>query len=53
MVTTVCFVDDVLKAFKECFRVLKNSGTILIGFVDRESTIGKIYQANKRKKSIL
>ncbi|AIS52910.1 methylase involved in ubiquinone/menaquinone biosynthesis [Thermoanaerobacter kivui] len=49
MVTTVCFVDDVLKSFKECFRVLKNSGTILIGFVDRESTIGKIYQANKEK----
>ncbi|MDI3310108.1 MAG: class I SAM-dependent methyltransferase [Thermoanaerobacterium sp.] len=49
MVTTVCFVDDVLKSFKECFRVLKNSGTILIGFVDKESTIGKIYQANKEK----
>lgn len=49
MVTTVCFVDDVLKSFKECFRVLKNNGTILIGFVDRESTIGKIYQANKEK----
>ncbi|WP_029688257.1 class I SAM-dependent methyltransferase [Thermoanaerobacter sp. A7A] len=49
MVTTVCFVDDVLKSFKECFRVLKNSGTILIGFVDRESTIGKIYQTNKEK----
>lgn len=49
MVTTVCFVDDVLKSFKECFRVLKNNGIILIGFVDRESTIGKIYQANKEK----
>ncbi|HHW57858.1 MAG TPA: class I SAM-dependent methyltransferase [Clostridia bacterium] len=49
MVTTVCFVENVLKSFKECFRVLKNNGTILIGFVDRESTIGKIYQANKEK----
>ncbi|MGB9678524.1 MAG: class I SAM-dependent methyltransferase [Thermoanaerobacteraceae bacterium] len=49
MVTTVCFVDDVLKSFKECFRVLKDSGIILIGFVDRESTIGKIYQENKEK----
>lgn len=49
MVTTVCFVDDVLKSFKECFRVLRNGGTILIGFVDRESTLGKIYQANKDK----
>jgi len=49
MVTTVCFVDDVLKSFKESFRVLKDSGIILIGFVDRESTIGKIYQQNKEK----
>jgi ubiquinone/menaquinone biosynthesis C-methylase UbiE len=49
MVTTICFVDDAPKALKECFRVLKNNGTILIGFVDRDSTIGKIYQANKEK----
>ena len=49
MVTTICFVDDAPKALKECFRVLKNNGTILIGFVDRDSTIGKIYLANKEK----
>lgn len=49
MVTTICFVDDPLRALKECYRVLKNDGTILIGFVDRDSTIGRIYQANKEK----
>ncbi|MBZ4665540.1 class I SAM-dependent methyltransferase [Mahella sp.] len=49
MVTTVCFVDDVIKSFKECFRVLRSGGIILIGFIDRESTLGKIYQINKEK----
>ncbi|MDK2902249.1 MAG: hypothetical protein PWQ93_168 [Clostridiales bacterium] len=49
MVTTVCFVDDVIKSFKECFRVLRSGGIILIGFIDRESALGEIYQINKEK----
>ncbi|MCD6418792.1 class I SAM-dependent methyltransferase [bacterium] len=47
MVTTICFVDDVEKTFSEIKRILKNGGQVIIGFVDRESEIGKFYQAHK------
>jgi len=49
MVTTVCFLDDLDKAFHEVYRILKNNGCIVIGFVDKESMIGKLYQKNKNK----
>ena len=50
MITTICFVDDLVKSFKEAYRVLKNEGFIIVGFVDKESELGKQYQL-KRKKS--
>ncbi|MBN1423446.1 class I SAM-dependent methyltransferase, partial [Candidatus Fermentibacteria bacterium] len=40
MVTTICFVDDILKAFQEAFRVLKPHGCLIVGFVDRETELG-------------
>ena len=47
MVTTICFLDDVEKAFKEAYRIIKPSGAIIIGFVDKNSPVGKLYQQNK------
>ena len=47
MVTTICFVDDIKTAFQKAFRVLKNEGFIVIGFVDRESKLGKEYMRNR------
>ncbi len=49
MVTTICFLDDANKTLKECYRVLKTGGKIVIGFVDRESPIGKKYLKIKEK----
>ena len=49
MVTTICFVDDLKKSFQEASRVLKKDGFILIGFIDKESELGKVYRANKDK----
>ena len=48
-VTTICFVDDLTKSLKETHRVLKNDGFILIGFVDKESELGKQYQLKRGK----
>jgi SAM-dependent methyltransferase len=49
MVTTVCFLDDMDLAFREVYRVLKQGGAFVIGFVDRESRLGRKYLAKKEK----
>jgi len=47
MVTTLCFLDDVNKAFCEAHRVLSEKGQLIIGFVDRSSPIGQEYLKHK------
>ena len=47
MVTTLCFLDDVNKAFREAHRVLSEGGHLIIGFVDRSSLIGQEYLQHK------
>ena len=47
MVTTICFLDDVRKTLKEIWRILKQNGKVIIGFVDRDSKIGKEYLKKK------
>jgi len=49
MVTTICFVDDPAKAIKEIYRILQPGGTLIIGFVDKETPLGKNYQKHKEK----
>lgn len=49
MVTTICFVDDLKKSFMEAFRVLNKEGFIVLGFIDKDSELGKVYRANKDK----
>ena len=49
MVTTICFVDDLKKSFQEAYRVLTKEGVIIIGFIDKDSELGKVYRANKDK----
>jgi len=47
MVTCICFFDDVARAFAEAFRVLKAGGCIVVGFIDRESELGRRYDENR------
>jgi len=49
MVTTLCFLDDAKKAFSEVHRILKPDGYFINGFIDKNSSIGKIYQKYKEK----
>lgn len=44
MVTTICFLNDPAAVLRECYRVTKKNGAIVIGFVDSESPIGKLYR---------
>lgn len=46
-VTTICFVDDAPTMLEEAYRVLKPGGTLVIGFIDRASDLGKIYLAQQ------
>ena len=47
MVTTICFLDDVGAAMREAYRVIRPGGCIVIGFVDRESPVGRSYADHK------
>jgi SAM-dependent methyltransferase len=47
MVTTICFVDDAGSSLREAFRVLKPGGWVVIGFVDRNSDLGRRYVAKR------
>jgi SAM-dependent methyltransferase len=49
MVTTLCFLDDVEKSFSEIYRILKEHGRFIIGFVDKDSPIGKKYFESKNE----
>ncbi len=49
MVTTICFVDDIVQSFREALRVLTPGGCVLIGFVDKKSELGRKYMENRNK----
>lgn len=47
IVTTICFVDDIPRTLAEAARVLGPTGALVIGYVDRESPLGRVYQAHQ------
>jgi len=51
MITTICFLDDARTAFEEVYRILGEGGHFVIGFVDKDSPIGKSYERHQEKSS--
>ena len=52
MVTTLCFLDNETKAFMEIYRILKSGAHFIIGFVDKDSRVGRIYQKSKKSRVV-
>ena len=49
MVTVICFVDDPLQALREAYRILQHGGSLIIGIIDKDSSLGKSYVIQKDK----
>jgi len=47
MVTTVCFLSDLPKAFSEVYRILKPNGEIILAIIDKNSELGRKYEKEK------
>lgn len=47
MVTTICFLENPVQALQEVRRVLKSGGYAIIGMIDKDSHLGKIYESKK------
>jgi len=49
VVTTICFVDSPHALFREAYRVLKPGACLVVGFIDRNSSLGRLYEAARAK----
>jgi SAM-dependent methyltransferase len=47
MVTVLCFLSEPFLALTEAVRVLQPGGQLLIGMIDRDSPLGRRYEAHK------
>lgn len=47
MVTTVCFLSVIPKAFSEVYRILNSHGEIILAIIDKNSELGKKYEMEK------
>jgi ubiquinone/menaquinone biosynthesis C-methylase UbiE len=47
IVTTICFVDSPGAMMAEARRVLRRNGTLIVGFIDRESPLGQHYRRHQ------
>ncbi|MFA5111771.1 MAG: class I SAM-dependent methyltransferase [Desulfobaccales bacterium] len=47
LVATLCFLRDPFLALQEAARILKPGGRLLIGMIDRDSPLGRRYEAQK------
>ncbi|RCV63579.1 Ubiquinone/menaquinone biosynthesis C-methylase UbiE [Methanophagales archaeon] len=48
MSTTICFLHNPMQALQESARVIKSGGNIIIGMIDSDSFLGKVYDLKKK-----
>jgi ubiquinone/menaquinone biosynthesis C-methylase UbiE len=46
-VTTICFVDNVNTMLQEAKRILQSGGSLILGFIDRETELGQQYLSHQ------
>ena len=44
MVTTICFLNEPEAVLRECRRVVKRNGYVVVGFIDSKSPLGRFYR---------
>jgi len=49
VINTLCFVKNPAETLTESHRVLKNNGTLVVGFIEKNSFLGQAYQAKKSR----
>lgn len=47
MTFCISYFEDLPAAFNEARRVLKNGGSLIVGFIDKDSVIGNFYEQRK------
>ncbi len=47
MITVDCFLNNIDKAFSEIHRILKSGGIFNLAFINKDTKLGEIYEANK------
>lgn len=47
MTFCISYFENLGAAFREVHRVLKNDGALIVGFIDKDSSIGKFYEQRK------
>ena len=53
MVTAICFFNDPLQPLQEARRVLKPSGRVVVGMIDKDSPIGKSYEEGRAESMFI
>ncbi len=47
LVTVICFVKDAAQFLREVGRIVKVGGNAILGFMDKESPLGRLYESRK------
>jgi len=53
MMTVVCFLEDVVAVFRDVNRVLRPGGILIVGFIERDGEIYRMYQHETTKGKFL